>query len=192
MKKKILIALGALVLIGVGAWYFLIFTKPTEDTEITTVSKETKVEDIFQAITTEDRYSDFKDFIGTTDLKTKTAPAAETDAQNSVIVFAPSKAAFDKEEIAPLKDVPANLIEELRLYHVATLKPAEDGTKPSLELKDGQKIATIAGREILVSKKGSLVTLTDAKGRTAKVSASYTVDASGDRIYTIDNVLLLQ
>ena len=80
----------------------------------------------------------------------------------------------------------------MRLYHAAIFYPNVDGTGPDLSLSKDQKIKTLSGRELLVSKVGSHFVLTDAKARAAKVDLTYQSDTKGNRLYFIDSVLLLQ
>jgi hypothetical protein len=109
-----------------------------------------------------------------------------------LILFAPSNAAFAKDDVKPLLTTSEPAKEDLRLYHAAILYPAADGTGPDLGLSVGQKINTLAGRELQVSKQGAHFVLTDAKGRESTVDLTYMQDDKGYRLYFVNSVLLLQ
>lgn len=191
-SKKHWIIIVALVLAAAGAGFFII-RSGDDDTEMeeVAVSVETKVADIFAVIGQDETYSGFKDFLGDVNFATDSV-ANEAGVTPKLVVFAPNNAAFEKDDVTALKDVPAAVKNELRTYHAAALLPAADGTGPNMDLSDGQKIATLSGRELHVKKVGSKVYLVDVKGREAAVSASYSTDDAGNRLYTIDSVLLLQ
>lgn len=191
-SKKHWIIIILLVLAAGGAGFYIVQSgKDDKVVEDNSTPKETKVTDIIAALKTDTSYTSFNDFLGALDISAKIVPN-QAGAAPKLIVFAPNKAAFEKDGAAQLANIPEALKDELRLYHMALLYPAADGTGPSLELSEGEKITTIVGRELTVRKKGSRFVLVDAKGNEALVNASYTSDDQGYRLYTIDSVLLLQ
>jgi uncharacterized surface protein with fasciclin (FAS1) repeats len=195
-SKKSLLLLIPVVLLAGALVYFVIWTGNKNDSALDESSsqnqvKEISVPDIQLALKENASLKEFGDFMSATDLSTKLV-ANSAGALPKLVLFAPSNAAFKKDEIAPLASTPEPAKEELRLYHGAIFYPAADGTGPDLTLSVGQKIKTLSGREIMVSKKGSHFVLTDVKGRTATVDLTYFKDDSGNRLYFIDTVLLLQ
>lgn len=195
-SKKSLLLLIPIVLLAGGLAYFVIWTGNKNDSALDKANnvnqvKEVKVTDIVLALTENASLKQFGDFMSATDLSTKLVANA-AGAVPKLVLFAPSNAAFKKTDVAPLAATPEPAKEELRLYHGAIFYPSAEGIAPDLTLSAGQKISTLAGREILVSKVGSRFVLTDAKGRTAKVDLTYLKDDSGNRLYYIDSVLLLQ
>lgn len=194
-KKSLLLLLPILILAG-GLVYFVIWTGNKNDTALDKAGsqnqiKEVKVTDVLLAIKENASLKEFGDFLSATDLSTKLVANAE-GSMPKLVLFAPSNKAFKSEEITPLASTPEPAKEELRLYHAAIFYPTAEGLAPDLTLSKDQKITTLAGRELLVSKSGSYFYLTDAKGRKAKVDLTYLKDDSGNRIYNIDTVLLLQ
>lgn len=195
-SKKSLLLLLPVILLAAGLVYFIIWTGNKNDAALDESSsqnqvKEVSVPDVQLALSENINLKEFGDFMSATDLSVKlTANAA--GALPKLILFAPSNAAFKKADMAPLASTPEPAKEELRLYHGAIFYPTADGTGPDLSLSVDQKIKTLSGREIMVSKKGSHFYLTDVKGRIAKVDLTYLKDDSGNRLYFIDSVLLLQ
>ena len=195
-SKKSLLLLIPVVLLAGGLVYFVIWTGNKNDSALDESSsvnqvKEVSVPDIQLALKDNANLKEFGDFMSATDLSTKLVANA-SGALPKLVLFAPNNAAFKKADLAPLASTPEPSKEELRLYHAAIFYPTADGTGPDLTLSVDQKVKTLSGRELLVSKKGSHFYLTDAKARTAKVDLTYLKDDSGNRLYFIDSVLLLQ
>lgn len=189
-RKKVLLILLAITLLGGGAVYFFVF-RDTASNSINAEPVEIKVDTVFGYIGSESTYSRFNNLIGMFD-SAKYLAKNETGLEPSLIVFAPSNDAFDKEDAKPLDNASASSREQIKLYHLARVYPSTETTNPNLELTDGQKIVTLSGRELFVSKKDDFFMVTDAKGREATVSKRYATSAKGDRIYFIDQVLLFQ
>ncbi len=195
-SKKSLLLLIPVVLLAGGLIYFIIWTGNKNDSALDKAGsqnqvKEVKVTDIILALKENASLKQFGDFMSATDLSTKLVANA-TGATPKLVLFAPSNAAFKGTDVTPLASTPEPAKEELRLYHAAIFYPSAEGVAPDLTLSDGQKITTLAGRELFVSKSGSHFVLTDAKGRTSKVDLIYLKDDKGNRLYYIDSVLLLQ
>lgn len=194
-KKSLLLLIPVVLLAGALA-YFVIWTGYKNDSAFDKANnvnqiKQVKVSDILLALKENQNLKQFGDFMLATDLSTKLVANAE-GLLPKLVLFAPSNAAFKKTDIAPLSSTPEPAKEELRLYHAAIFYPISATVGPDLSLSVGQKIKTLSGREILVSKTGSHFVLTDAKGRTAKVDLTYLSDEAGNRLYFVDSVLLLQ
>lgn len=195
-SKKSLLLLIPVVILAAGLVYFVIWTGNKNDAALDGSSsvnqvKEVSVPSVLLALTENANLKEFGNFMSATDISSKLV-VNSAGVLPKLILFAPSNTAFKKTEAAPLASTPEPAKEELRLYHAAILYAAADGTGPDLSLSVGQKIKTLSGREIIVSKKGSHFILTDVKGRTSKVDLTYLKDDSGNRLYFIDSVLLLQ
>lgn len=195
-SKKSLLLLLPIILLAGGLVYFVIWTGNKNDSALDDAGsvnqiKEVKVADVILALKENANLKQFGDFMSATDLTTKLVANA-TGALPKLVLFSPSNAAFKATDMAPLATTPEPAKEELRLYHAAIFYPTAEGVAPDLGLSVDQKISTLAGRELLVSKSGSHYVLTDAKGRTARVDLAYLKDDAGNRLYTIDSVLLLQ
>lgn len=104
-------------------------------------------------------------------------------------VFAPSNAAFDKLPAGALQGLtqPANKqkLQQLLAYHVVP------GNVMSSDLKDGQKIKTVAGGTLTVRKQGNAVMLVDGKGGSAMVTTA-DIQATNGTVHAIDAVLMPQ
>ncbi|MEK7471920.1 MAG: hypothetical protein AAB624_01600 [Patescibacteria group bacterium] len=194
-KKSLLLLIPIVVLAG-GLAYFVLWTGNKNDSALDDASsvnqiKEVKVADILLQLSENASLKQFGDFMSATDLSTKLV-VDTAGVLPKLMLFAPSNAAFKKDEMIPLASTPEPAKEDLRLYHAAIFYPNVDGTGPDLSLSKDQKIKTLSGRELLVSKVGSHFVLTDAKARAAKVDLTYQSDTKGNRLYFIDSVLLLQ
>lgn len=194
-KKSLLLLLPIILLAGALA-YFVIWTGVKNDSALDKASslnqvKEVKATDILLALKENASLKQFGDFMSATDLSTKLVVNA-AGATPLLVLFAPSNAAFKATDVTPLASTPEPAKEELRLYHAAIFYPSATGTAPDLTLSADQRILTLSGRELLVSRTGSRFVLTDAKGRTTKVDLTYLKDEKGNRLYYIDSVLLLQ
>ena len=195
-KKKLGILIAVILLVGgAAAGYFLVLKKdsgPQDSDTVSAPTKEKKVQNLFTYVSEEGSLSDFNAFLTSgTDLAAKvTANAA--GALPQYILFAPSNEAFADAEVAPLAALAEPLKDELRQYHMVLLFPDANGTAPSLELTEGQRLSTVSGRELLIKKAGKKLVVVDAKGREAEIRSDYAVSDNGDRLYFIDKVLLLQ
>ncbi|MEZ0611189.1 fasciclin domain-containing protein [Fibrella sp. WM1] len=102
-------------------------------------------------------------------------------------VFAPSNAAFAKLPAGVLQSLtqPANKakLQRLLAYHVVS------GNVMASDLKDGQKIKTVAGGTLTVRKQGSSVMLTDGSGGSAMVTTA-DIQATNGTVHAIDTVLM--
>lgn len=195
-SKKSLLLLLPIVLLAGGLAYFVIWTGNKNNSALEGSGKvnqitEVKVSDVLLQLTENASLKQFGDFMSATDLSTKFV-ADSNGALPKLVLFAPSNSAFNDDEVTPLDSTTEPAKEELRLYHAAIFYPAADGVAPDLSLSADQKIKTLAGRELTVTKTGSHFALTDAKGRVAKVDLTYQADSKGNRLYFIDSVLLLQ
>lgn len=189
-SKKILLIVLTLVLLGGGAGYVFIFRDSTTN-NVSTEPTEIKVDTVFGYIGSESSYSRFNTLIGMFD-STKYLTKNDAGLVPSLIVFAPINEAFDKDDAKPLDNINANGREQIKLYHLAKVYPASETQGANLELTDGQKIVTLSGKELFISKKENNLVVTDAKGREANIAKRYATSAKGDRIYFIDQVLLFQ
>ncbi|WP_229310940.1 fasciclin domain-containing protein [Larkinella soli] len=102
-------------------------------------------------------------------------------------VFAPTNEAFRKigsETLDPLMQ-PANKGKLIRLLANHVVK----GNLTADQLQDGQKLKTLAGGTLTVSKQGETVTLTDAQGNTATVNRA-DIEATNGVIHSVDTVFL--
>lgn len=189
-RKKVLLILLAITLLGGGAVYFFVFRDSTTS-NTTAEPTEIKVDTVFGYIGSESNYSRFNTLIGMFD-STKYLTKNDAGLAPSLIVFAPDNEAFDKDDAKPLDSINASGREQIKLYHLAKIYPASETVGPDLELTDGQKIVTLSGRELFISKKENNFVVTDAKGREASVAKRYAISAKGDRIYFVDQVLLFQ
>ena len=102
-------------------------------------------------------------------------------------VFAPSNAAFDKLPAGTVETLvkPENkaTLQGILAYHVVA------GNVMAADLKDGQKIKTVGGGTLTVSKKGGSVMLMDAKGGSATVTTA-DIQATNGTVHAIDSVLM--
>jgi uncharacterized surface protein with fasciclin (FAS1) repeats len=150
-----------------------------------------KVETIFGYIGSETSYSKFNALVGMFDSE-KYLVKNDSGLEPSIIVFAPENSAFDKSDMKPFDTLSSSSRDMLKLYHIARIYPASSTVSASLELVDGQKIPTLAGKELTIKKTDSKIVVIDGKGREANVNAMYAITPKGDRIYFIDSVLLFQ
>lgn len=190
-KSKVFIVLIILILIVGGAGtYFFVF-KSKKSTSTTVGQKEIKVDNLLGYLGSETNYSKFNELVGMFD-SVKYLVKNTEGLDPSLMIFAPSNDAFSKEDMKPFELINASARDQVRLYHMAKIYPSAAGSQANLELTNGQKINTLSGRELTVTKTDTSFTITDGKGRDAKVSSKYAVSPKGDRIYFIDNVLLFQ
>lgn len=102
-------------------------------------------------------------------------------------VFAPTNEAFNKLPTGTVdKLVQPDMKDKLTTiltYHVVP------GRLTAADLTDGQKLTTVEGETLTVSKKGKKVMLTDAKGGTATVTIPNIIDSNGVT-HVIDAVLM--
>ena len=197
-KKTWLVILGVVVLIGGGyaVWkYVLQDSDSNQDTAEVAPPKEVKTDDVFVYVSTDKDMASFNEYVtglAVQEKVTEQSAGLPEGKTAKVLIFAPSNEAFESEDAKMLANVPTALTDELRYYYYAMFVPSADGSEPSLELTEGMRLVMLNGRELFVSKKKGAFIVTDAKGREMKVSSRYVVDANGNRIYVIDNVLLLQ
>lgn len=189
-RKKIILVVLAVLLIGGGAGYFFLF-RNSGGTGSVVEPTEIKVDTVFGYIGSESTYSRFNTLVGMFETE-KYLTKNDDGLSPSLIVFAPTNEAFEKDDVKPLETLNSVGKDQIKLYHMAKIYPASTTESAKVELSDGQKITTLSGREIFISKKADSFIVTDAKGREAKVSKKYAVSPKGDRIYFIDQVLLFQ
>ncbi len=102
-------------------------------------------------------------------------------------VFAPTNEAFDKlpagtvDEL--MKPEAKSKLVKLLAYHVVKGKFTAD------QLQDGQKLKTVTGGTLTVSKQGDAVTITDGAGNAATVNQA-DVEATNGMVHSIDTVLM--
>src|ERR1044071_5795099 len=109
-------------------------------------------------------------------------------------VFAPTNAAFDKLPAGTvdtlLKPENKEKLKKILTYHVVAGK--EDAASIVKKIEDGKGKATfktVSGGTLTASKSGDVVTLTDAKGGTSRVSI-VDVNQSNGIIHVVDTVLM--
>ena len=104
-------------------------------------------------------------------------------------VFAPTNAAFSKLPAGTLDTLvkPENkgTLTTILTYHVVP------GRLAAADLKDGQTLTTVQGGTLTVHKRGTSVTLTDAKGGVSKVTILNVWQSNGV-IHVVDTVLMPQ
>jgi hypothetical protein len=197
-KKSKGILLVCLLIFAVGGFfiYQTYFSDSGSQNETVIVeTKEKKIDDVFVFIPSEDSLSAFNEYITGAPFESSIAStvAGLSDATLAkTVIFAANNEAFETEEAGLLSNVPEASKNDLKLYYFAVFLPTAEGAAPNIELVDGQKLTMLNGREVFISVKNGQTTVTDSKGRIAKVDATYYVDKSGNRIYVIDNILLLQ
>lgn len=102
-------------------------------------------------------------------------------------VFAPTNAAFSKLPSATLTNLlkPAmkSQLAGILSYHVV------EGSVKAADLTDGQKIKTVTGGMLTVSKQGDSVMIKDAKGGSATVTMA-DIEATNGIVHSIDSVLM--
>lgn len=189
--KKIVLILLIISLVGGGAAAFIILNGDSTEKIDNSAPKVNKIETVFGYLGSESNYSKFNSLVGMFD-SAKYLVKNDANSEPSLIVFAPSNDAFNKEEMKPFDSLSIAAKDQLKLYHMAIVYP-ENGTTPAdLELSDGRKIKTLVNRELTITSKNGMTKIIDGKGREALVSKDYAVSSKGDRVYFIDNVLLFQ
>ncbi len=102
-------------------------------------------------------------------------------------VFAPTNEAFGKlpegTVDALLKPEAKAKLVKLLAYHVVK------GKFTSGQLQDGQKLKTVTGGTLTVSKQGDAVTITDGSGSTATIGQA-DIEATNGIIHSVDTVLM--
>ncbi len=102
-------------------------------------------------------------------------------------VFAPTNDAFGQLPDGALTDLlkPTNKqkLAKLLAYHVVK------GSYTADALQDGQKLKTVTGGTLTVSKQGDAVTITDGRGTTATINQA-DIQATNGVIHSIDTVLM--
>ena len=102
-------------------------------------------------------------------------------------VFAPTNDAFGQLPDGTVTDLlkPANKPQLVKLlaYHVVK------GSFPADALQDGQKLKTVTGSTLTVSKQGDAITITDGRGSTATINQA-DIQATNGVIHSIDTVLM--
>ncbi|WP_266367050.1 fasciclin domain-containing protein [Tellurirhabdus rosea] len=102
-------------------------------------------------------------------------------------VFAPTDAAFQQLPAGTLDELmkPAAKQRLMRLLAGHVVK----GRLTSDQLEDGQKLKTVTGQTLTVSKQGEAVTITDAAGNTATVNWP-DIEATNGIVHSVDTVLV--
>ena len=102
-------------------------------------------------------------------------------------VFAPTNEAFGKlpegTVDALLKPEAKAKLVKLLAYHVVK------GKYTASQLQDGQKLKTVTGGTLTVSKQGDAVTITDGAGSTATINQA-DIEATNGIIHSVDTVLM--
>ncbi len=102
-------------------------------------------------------------------------------------VFAPTNEAFAKLPAGTVDNLlkPENkaTLAKILTYHVVS------GAFKSTDLKDGQKVKTVQGEELMIGYKDSKWTVTDAKGGVANITIADVISSNGVT-YVIDAVLM--
>lgn len=191
-KNKVFIfLLIILILSGGGAGAYFLIYKKKNTTTASVEQKEIKVDNLLGYIGSQSDYSKFNTLVGMFE-SGKYLTKNDAGLEPGLIIFAPDNSAFAKDDMKPFDSMSATARDQIKLYHMTKIYPSAVGAAADLSLKDGQKIITLAGRELTVKKTETTTTITDGKGRDAVVSNKYAVSAKGDRIYFVDSVLLFQ
>ena len=190
-KSKIFIAVIILLVLGggVGAYFFVFKDKKTASTTVET--KEMKVDSLLGYIGSEGSYSKFNTLLGMFD-SAKYLTKNTDGLEPSLLIFAPNNDAFSKDDMKPYDALSSAAKEQIKLYHLAKIYPSSASSQANLELSDGKKVTTLAGKELTIKKSDSVFYVLDGKGRQANISVKYAVTSKGDRIYFVDSVLLFQ
>lgn len=102
-------------------------------------------------------------------------------------VFAPTNDAFGKLPAGTVDNLvkPENkaALTNILTYHVVA------GAFKSTDLKDGQKVKTVQGEELMIGYKDGKWTVTDAKGAVANITVADVISSNGVT-YVIDAVLM--
>ncbi len=102
-------------------------------------------------------------------------------------VFAPTNEAFNKLPAGTVDNLlkPENkaALTGILTYHVVA------GAFKSTDLKDGQKVTTVQGEELIIGYKDGKWTVTDAKGAVANITIADVISSNGVT-YVIDAVLM--
>jgi uncharacterized surface protein with fasciclin (FAS1) repeats len=102
-------------------------------------------------------------------------------------VFAPTNEAFGKLPAGTVETLvkPENkaALTNILTYHVVA------GAFKSTDLKDGQKVKTVQGEELMIGYKDGKWTVTDAKGAVANITIADVISSNGVT-YVVDAVLM--
>jgi len=102
-------------------------------------------------------------------------------------VFAPTNDAFGQLPDGTMDNLfkPASKQQLVKLlaYHVVK------GNYPASALQDGQKLKTVTGGTLTVSKQGDAITITDGRGSTATINQA-DIQATNGVIHSVDTVLM--
>ena len=102
-------------------------------------------------------------------------------------VFAPTNEAFNKLPAGTVDNLlkPENkaTLAKILTYHVVA------GAFKSTDLKDGQKVKTVQGEDLIIGYKDGKWTVTDAKGGIANITIADVISSNGVT-YVIDAVLM--
>lgn len=183
-KKKSIVLLVALLVVGAaGAGYWFYYRPNHSTSDSLPLATPKKVASIEEYIKTDKAASTFQAI---------TADVAVTNASGGekpmLMIFAPLNKAFEGDELKSFSSLDTTAQAEIKQYHYVTMAMAG----ASKGLSDGMHLNTMAGRELLVKTDGANTYLIDTKGRMAKVSKAYVDDQAGNRLYYIDNVMLIQ
>lgn len=189
--KKIILILLIILLAGGGVAAYILLNRDGTEKIDSSAPVVNKIDTVFGYLGSESNYSKFNGLVGMFD-SAKYLVKNDANLEPSLIVFAPSNDAFNKEEMKPFDSLSVAAKDQLKLYHMATVFPESETVSANLDLNDGRKIKTLVNRELTISNKNSVIKIIDGKGREALVSKDYAVSSKGDRIYFIDSVLLFQ
>lgn len=190
-RKTIILAIVALVIIGVSAftvWFFMLNSsdgsgsKDTQNTE-SQANKPASTKDITELISSTGNLSTLNDILQSTGVSTI------LKGEGPFTVFAPTNAAFTALPSGTLERLqkPENnsQLSAITKYHVAA------GSLLASQLTNGQKVKTLNDQEVVVSLVDKNVYIIDAKGGKALVTKS-DIKAKNGVIQTVDAVLLPQ
>jgi len=118
----------------------------------------------------------------------KAASLVETlKGKGPFTVFAPTNEAFAKLPAGTVDNLlkPENkaMLAKILTYHVVS------GNFKSTDLKDGQKVKTVQGEELIIGYKDNKWTVTDGKGGVANITIPDVISSNGVT-YVIDAVLM--
>ncbi len=102
-------------------------------------------------------------------------------------VFAPTNEAFEKLPAGTVDELwkPAskNKLVKLLAYHVVKGKYTAD------QLQDGQKLKTVTGGTLTVSKQGDAIAIIDGAGNTATINQA-DIEATNGMVHSVESVLM--
>jgi uncharacterized surface protein with fasciclin (FAS1) repeats len=178
MKKVLYACLTLTVLSGLGVGFWFLRSDSTENDATQIVEEETAdytQKNVAEAYAEVGSTKHLAEFATQSDSLTKTATAEQ------VVLFAPTTTALDTFT----KETALGFLKFVD-YHVVT--GSADAMVP--EIKDGARLMTEAGQELVIVVQDGNLYVRDAKGNDARLRKP--IEAKNGKIYVIDKVLLTQ